>query len=162
MAGAADGADSPYGPPPETDIPWCIIDLMAAEDGDGWARCDRGHRHWGVYGASGLLAVHHDATGLPHVLMQKRSLWSHHGGTWALPGGALDSHEDSIAGALREARERGRRHRAGRTGRPSLGARPGRHRGPGPARAGHEPGRHGHRAQMAAVTAVNVPRGTLP
>jgi 8-oxo-dGTP pyrophosphatase MutT (NUDIX family) len=58
-----------------------------------------------VYGASGLLAVHHDATGLPHVLMQKRSLWSHHGGTWGLPGGALDSHEDSIAGALREARE---------------------------------------------------------
>ena len=33
-----------------------------------------------------------------------------HGGTWDLPGSALDSHEDSIAGALREARERGRRH----------------------------------------------------
>lgn len=78
---------------------------MAAKDGDGWAQCDRGHQHWGVYGAAGLLAVHHDATGLPHILMQKRSLWSHHGGTWGLPGGARDSHEDSIAGALREARE---------------------------------------------------------
>jgi 8-oxo-dGTP diphosphatase len=78
---------------------------MAAKDGDGWAQCDRGHQHWGVYGASGLLAVHHDATGLPHILMQKRSLWSHHGGTWGLPGGARDSHEDSIVSALREARE---------------------------------------------------------
>lgn len=78
---------------------------MAARDGDGWAECAQGHRHWGVHGASGLLAVHHDALGVPHVLMQKRSLWSHHGGTWGLPGGARDSHEDAVAGALREARE---------------------------------------------------------
>ncbi|GLW09847.1 NTP pyrophosphohydrolase [Microtetraspora sp. NBRC 13810] len=78
---------------------------MAARDGDGWATCDRGHRHWGVHGASGLLAVHHDDGGTPHVLMQKRSWWSHHGGTWGLPGGARDSHEDAVATALREARE---------------------------------------------------------
>jgi 8-oxo-dGTP pyrophosphatase MutT (NUDIX family) len=78
---------------------------MAAKDGDGWASCERGHRHWGVHGASGLLAVHHDTAGTPHVLMQKRSWWSHHGGTWGLPGGATDSHEDAVAGALREARE---------------------------------------------------------
>ncbi|GIH75179.1 NUDIX hydrolase [Planobispora longispora] len=78
---------------------------MAAGDGDGWAHCERGHRHWGVHGASGLLAVHHDAAGVPHILMQKRSFWSHHGGTWGLPGGARDSHEDSITSALREARE---------------------------------------------------------
>lgn len=78
---------------------------MAAKDGDGWALCNLGHQHWGVHGASGLLAVHHDASGVPYVLMQKRSSWSHHGDTWGLPGGALDSHEDAIAGALREARE---------------------------------------------------------
>ncbi len=78
---------------------------MAARDGDGWAQCERGHRHWGVYGAAGLLAVHHDATGKPHILMQKRSLWSHHGGTWGLPGGARDSHEDTVTTALREAFE---------------------------------------------------------
>ncbi|WP_433248584.1 NUDIX hydrolase [Streptosporangium sp. CA-135522] len=78
---------------------------MAAKDGDGWAYCDRGHRHWGVYGASGLLAVHHDSTGTPRILAQERAVWSHHGGTWGLPGGALDSHEDAIAGALREAGE---------------------------------------------------------
>ncbi|MFI6818798.1 NUDIX hydrolase [Nonomuraea sp. NPDC050328] len=78
---------------------------MAARDGDGWAQCAQGHRHWGVYGASGLLAVHHGAGGEPYVLMQERAAWSHHGGTWGLPGGARDSHEDSIESALREARE---------------------------------------------------------
>ncbi len=29
----------------------------------------------------------------------------HGGGTWALPGGALDSHEDSVLAAAREANE---------------------------------------------------------
>ncbi|WP_424536837.1 NUDIX hydrolase [Sphaerisporangium viridialbum] len=78
---------------------------MVAKDGDGWALCERGHRHWGVHGASGLLAVHFDTGGIPHILMQKRALWSHHGGTWGLPGGALDSHEDAVTGAMREALE---------------------------------------------------------
>ncbi|MEU1727295.1 NUDIX domain-containing protein [Nonomuraea sp. NPDC005692] len=78
---------------------------MAAKDGDGWAECGLGHRHWGIHGASGLLLVHHDPLGVPHVLMQERSLWSHHGGTWGLLGGARDSHEDAVASALREAHE---------------------------------------------------------
>ncbi|GIH93871.1 NUDIX domain-containing protein [Planobispora siamensis] len=86
---------------------------MVAGDGDGWAQCERGHRHWGVHGAAGLLAVHHDSGGTAHILMQKRSLWSHHGGTWGLPGGARDSHEDSITGALREAREEAALHGEG-------------------------------------------------
>ncbi|MFC4014349.1 NUDIX domain-containing protein [Nonomuraea purpurea] len=74
-------------------------------DGDGWTECSQGHRHWGLHGASGLLVVHHDDRGTPYVLMQKRSWWSHHGGTWGLPGGARDSHEDAVTSALREARE---------------------------------------------------------
>ncbi|GAA2875843.1 NUDIX domain-containing protein [Streptosporangium fragile] len=78
---------------------------MTAGDGDGWAQCDRGHRHRGVYGASGLLAVHHDAAGRAHVLMQEHSPGSHHGGIWGLPGGVRDSHEDAVASALRGARE---------------------------------------------------------
>ncbi|MEU6723501.1 NUDIX domain-containing protein [Nonomuraea wenchangensis] len=78
---------------------------MAAKDGDGWIECAQGHRHWGLHGASGLLLVHHDPVGTPYVLMQKRVWWSHHGGTWGLPGGARDSHEDAVASALREARE---------------------------------------------------------
>jgi 8-oxo-dGTP pyrophosphatase MutT (NUDIX family) len=43
-------------------------------------------------------------TGGP-VLVQRRTWWSHHGGTWGLPGGARDSHESALAAALREAHE---------------------------------------------------------
>jgi len=34
-----------------------------------------------------------------------RAGWTHEGGSWGLPGGALDSHEDVVAAALREAQE---------------------------------------------------------
>jgi 8-oxo-dGTP diphosphatase len=77
---------------------------MGLRDGDGWVRCDCGGHHWGLYGAAGLLLVRRD-TPEPHVLLQLRAEWTHGGGTWALPGGALDSHEDSIAAAKREAFE---------------------------------------------------------
>jgi 8-oxo-dGTP pyrophosphatase MutT (NUDIX family) len=75
---------------------------MGLRDGDGWVRCDCGGHHWGLHGAAGLLLVRRD-TPEPHVLLQLRAEWTHGGGTWALPGGALDSHEDSIAAAKREA-----------------------------------------------------------
>jgi 8-oxo-dGTP pyrophosphatase MutT (NUDIX family) len=39
------------------------------------------------------------------VLLQHRAVWSHNGGTWGLPGGALHEGEDAVAGALREAWE---------------------------------------------------------
>lgn len=39
------------------------------------------------------------------VLLQHRAEWSHEGGTWALPGGARDSHESAADAALREANE---------------------------------------------------------
>jgi len=74
---------------------------MASRDGNGWVRCDLGHRHWGRFGAAGLLAF---VTGGP-VLLQRRVWWSHHGGTWGLPGGARDSHESALSAALREAAE---------------------------------------------------------
>ena len=35
---------------------------------------------------------HPGADGTPAVLLQHRAAWSHQGGTWGLPGGALDSH----------------------------------------------------------------------
>lgn len=74
-------------------------------DGNGWARCDRGHRHWGRFGAAGLLLHAVDDSGRLRVLLQHRAAWSHHGDTWGLPGGARDSHEDVVAAALREAAE---------------------------------------------------------
>jgi 8-oxo-dGTP diphosphatase len=41
----------------------------------------------------------------PAVLLQHRAQWSHQGGTWALPGGAMDSEETPAEAALREADE---------------------------------------------------------
>jgi 8-oxo-dGTP diphosphatase len=74
---------------------------MASRDGNGWVRCELGHRHWGRFGAAGLLAYVAEGP----VLLQRRTWWSHHGGTWGLPGGARDSHESALAAALREAAE---------------------------------------------------------
>lgn len=69
--------------------------------GDAWVVADSGERYWGRFGAAGLLAL--DAH--RGVLLQLRVGWSHHGGTWALPGGALHEGESAVAGALREAQE---------------------------------------------------------
>jgi 8-oxo-dGTP diphosphatase len=71
-------------------------------DGDGWVECDGGHRHWGQFGAAGLLLRTIDADGRVRVLLQHRAPWSHDGDTWGIPGGARDSHEDSVTAALRE------------------------------------------------------------
>src|SRR6476469_2120889 len=67
-----------------------------------WTYCACGHRHWGVYGAAGLLLTDPDRTG---VVLQKRSRMVHHGGTWSVPGGAIEYHEDPVRAALREAHE---------------------------------------------------------
>jgi 8-oxo-dGTP pyrophosphatase MutT (NUDIX family) len=69
-------------------------------DGDGWTECALGHRHWGVYGAAGLLLRHGE-----EVLLQHRALLSHHGHTWGLLGGARNSTETARQAAEREAAE---------------------------------------------------------
>ncbi|MGQ0840198.1 NUDIX domain-containing protein [Actinokineospora sp.] len=76
---------------------------MPRGDGDRVVRCDRGHVHWGRYGAAGLLAVHGGPDG--QVLLQQRAWWTPGGNTWGLFGGARDSHEDAVAAALRETGE---------------------------------------------------------
>lgn len=77
---------------------------MAARDGDGFVMCVCGSHHWGLHGAAGVLLVRTDRA-VPAVLLQLRAGWTHGGGTWALPGGALDSHEDPATAATREAEE---------------------------------------------------------
>jgi 8-oxo-dGTP pyrophosphatase MutT (NUDIX family) len=68
-------------------------------DGDGWVQCALGHRHWGLFGAAGLLVVAPDA---PWVLLQHRAPWSHGGDTWGVPGGARKRAETPQEAALRE------------------------------------------------------------
>lgn len=71
------------------------------DPGDAWVIAPTGERYWGRFGAAGLLAVDAERG----ILLQHRVGWSHHGGTWALPGGARHEHEDAGVAALREARE---------------------------------------------------------
>lgn len=74
---------------------------MFLGDGDGFVRCACGHRHWGLHGAAGLLLRDPDRG----VLLQHRAWWTHHGRTWALPGGAVRSTETPRQAAAREAQE---------------------------------------------------------
>ncbi|MGI0522621.1 NUDIX domain-containing protein [Microbacterium maritypicum] len=69
--------------------------------GDAWVIAESGEKYWGRFGAAGLLA-YDPARG---ILLQHRVSWSHFGGTWGLPGGALHEGESAIAGAIREAQE---------------------------------------------------------
>ena len=68
--------------------------------GDGWVETPEG-RFWGKYGAAGLL-IHDPERG---VLLQHRVAWSAEGGTWGIPGGAIDAGETALAGAIRECHE---------------------------------------------------------
>lgn len=74
-------------------------------DGEGWLRCAAGHRHWGRYGAAGLLLRARDTRSGFRVLLQERAWWTHHGNTWGLPGGARCSWESPEQTAMRETSE---------------------------------------------------------
>jgi 8-oxo-dGTP diphosphatase len=73
---------------------------VSAKDGDGWVDCVCGNKHWGLFGAAGVALVDKGS-----ILLQLRASWVHNGGTWGIPGGARDSHEEIIHAALREAHE---------------------------------------------------------
>ncbi|WP_297538885.1 NUDIX domain-containing protein [Amycolatopsis sp.] len=74
---------------------------MVLDNGNVFVRCELGHRHWGRYGAAGLL-LSDPGRG---ILLQRRSWWVHHGGTWSLPGGAVETGETARQAATREAFE---------------------------------------------------------
>lgn len=78
---------------------------MAARDGDGWIQCQCGSKHWGKFGAAGILIFRDSADGKREIFLQHRAPWVHNGDTWGIPGGARDSHETVTETALREAFE---------------------------------------------------------
>jgi 8-oxo-dGTP diphosphatase len=65
-----------------------------------WTRCRLGHRHWGPHGAAGLLLAYDGS-----ALLQLRATWAHRGGTWSVPGGAIERGESALHAALRETEE---------------------------------------------------------
>ncbi|WP_150306599.1 NUDIX hydrolase [Planctomonas psychrotolerans] len=71
------------------------------DPGDAWVEGPNGSRFWGRFGAAGLL-LHDPARG---ILLQHRVEWSHFGGTWGIPGGAIQAGERPVDGAMREAAE---------------------------------------------------------
>lgn len=79
--------------------------MTTTRSGDGFVRCSDGHVRWGIYGAAGVVFVTVDGGGVPLLMLQLRSVFSHEGGTWSCPGGALERGETPFEGALREAAE---------------------------------------------------------
>jgi 8-oxo-dGTP diphosphatase len=74
--------------------------------GDGFVRLADGTRRWGRFGAAGLLVRHVDAaTDVASFFVALRSQYTHMGGTWAIPGGAIADGETPVAAALREFHE---------------------------------------------------------
>lgn len=71
------------------------------DPGDAWAVGPDGTKAWGRFGAAGLLVD----DGAGRVLLQHRVEWSHHGGTWGIPGGARHQGEAAVTAALRESAE---------------------------------------------------------
>jgi len=69
--------------------------------GDGFITVADGTARWGRFGAAGVLVRHFDQE-VPWYFLARRSEHCHRGGTWAIPGGALDETESPLDGALRE------------------------------------------------------------
>jgi 8-oxo-dGTP diphosphatase len=70
--------------------------------GDGWVTVADGTRRWGRYGAAGVLARNLDDDGSPWYFLARRSEFCHRGGTWAIPGGAINAGEAPLDAAVRE------------------------------------------------------------
>lgn len=76
--------------------------LRREGSGDGFVTVADGTARWGRFGAAGVLVRHVDEAGTTWYFVARRSEHCHRGGTWAVPGGALDRDETVLDGALRE------------------------------------------------------------
>lgn len=77
------------------------IETTAGRSGDEHKECSDGVYRWGLYGSAGVLFFR-DADGERYYFLQHRSPSVDSGGTWGIPGGALDQGEDPVVGAMRE------------------------------------------------------------
>lgn len=70
-----------------------------------WLACTGGgRRHWGRDGAAGVLVSARDGE-RSYVLLDERADWVHQGGTFGVPGGAIQPNEKPFEAALREVGE---------------------------------------------------------
>lgn len=84
-----------------TDLPPPLPPEHLRDPGDAWVEGPDGEKFWGRFGAAGLLLLNPAR----FILLQLRASWSHNGGTWGIPGGALKMGESPLQAALREAEE---------------------------------------------------------
>lgn len=75
---------------------------MTVGSGDGFIVVADGTRRWGRFGAAGVLVRHRCPEDGDFLFLARRSQLTHRGGTWAVPGGAIDRGEEPLAAALRE------------------------------------------------------------
>lgn len=78
------------------------LSLSRDFSGDGWLEGPDGAMRWGLYGAAGAFILNPASDS---ILLQERSIWTAEGGTWGIPGGAIDGDETLLEGALREIEE---------------------------------------------------------
>lgn len=78
------------------------LDSPINYSGDGWLEGPEGQMRWGRFGAAGVFIFNPETDS---VLLQHRAIWTAEGGTWGIPGGAINGDETVLEGALRETLE---------------------------------------------------------
>jgi NUDIX domain len=81
------------------------MEMTTPDQGDRWTFCGMGHIHWGALGGAGLLLRYVPPRGQPVHLLTERSRWVDEGGTWGIPGAAINDGESPEEAAHREAAE---------------------------------------------------------
>jgi 8-oxo-dGTP pyrophosphatase MutT (NUDIX family) len=99
-----------FGTLPAMSTKYSLDRKLDLNDGDGYSCQEHGvsrfrcceEAMWGRYGAAGILFVHRASE---RFFLTQRSKAIHFGGTWSIPGGAIDRDETPEEGARREVEE---------------------------------------------------------
>jgi 8-oxo-dGTP pyrophosphatase MutT (NUDIX family) len=85
-----------------------LVELLSEDGSQNWYMCPSG-RHWGRFGAAGILPWCR-FRGRLYVLLSRRSSMVQDGGVWSTIGGALNGQEAASWAAMRELHEETRLH----------------------------------------------------